>query len=451
MSALLAIGLLFQAAALTVVFGAFGRHAFRLVGPAFIVLAVVFHGVTEVIQLLGLAPNPYRALIPQAVVDEWVALVSVAILLMAVAYGFALSIPVKLLSQRNPGVTVLRWQVLLVVAAPLYVVALSGRASSQEEYWLGGLSSQFLTLAFVLASFDFIRRRGGRHFVPVLLAQSVLLAPVGSRWSVVAAALLTVWALGFVGRPPARRQGLTVLAVAVLATVIVSSARTAAVTDPASHFTAESGATPSQRVDLMIGGVKALPTAWRDEQFWADWIYRVDGNSLPALVSEASAQRGISPRGFDRMAGVGLVAVPRVFYPSKLSNDPTALNEEEAVVSHYGLPSNVDFLDPTLGMVYAYVGPVGLLVGAILIGVAFAVFDRWLFERVTTVRVFAGVGVLLCVLLYERGLQVYPLTLRGVVSLLILTKIVEVLWSAAPRATPRPVPRGGARVTRPSR
>ena len=182
MSALLAIGLIFQAFALVVVFWTFGRLTFRMVGPAFIALAVLFHGVTELIQLLGLAPNPYRYLVPQEVVDEWVVLISGAILLMAVTYVLVLKVPVRLLPQRNLGVTVFRWQVVVIVAAPFYVVALAGRASAQESYWLGGLSSQFLTLAFVLASFDFLRRSGGRHLVPVLLVQSALLAPVGSRW-----------------------------------------------------------------------------------------------------------------------------------------------------------------------------------------------------------------------------------------------------------------------------
>jgi hypothetical protein len=438
MSGLLAIGLLIQVAAVAVVFGTFRRRAFRLVGPAFIVAAVVFHGATEIIQILGLAPNPYRALVSQEAVDEWVVVVSIAILLVAVSYSFALEIPAKPSSQRNSevGGVLVRWEALLVVAVPMYVIALMGRATSQENYWLGGLASHFLTLAFVFASFDFIRRARGRYFVPVLLLQSLLLAPVGSRWSVVAAAILTVWGLAFVGWPPTRRQGLTVLGIALLATVIISSARAAALTDPASHFTAASGATPSQRVDLMLGGIKALPTSWRDEAFWSDWIYRVDGNSLPALVSESADALGTSPLGLDRLVGVGLVAVPRVFYPNKLDLDQTALNEEKALVSHYSLPWNVDFLDPTLGMLYVYMGPVGLYVGAILIGVAFALLDGWLIKRATTGRVIVGMGVLLCALLYEQGLQVYPLTLRGVVTLLILSKIAEVLWRSPGRHVP---------------
>lgn len=437
-SLLLAVSLVIQIAALAIVFGVLGRRAFRLIGPAFVAIAVVFHGGTELIEIAGLAPNRYRAFVSQDAIDNWVWIVSIAILLMAA--GYVLTLGRVGPHPQRPDVKVLSWPLLLVAAAPMYALALAGRASSEETYWLGGLATQFLILAFVLASFDFIRRHEGRYFVPVLIAQSLLLAPVGSRWSVVAGALLTVWCLAHVGALPTRRQGLLVIAIAFLATAVISSARVATI-GPDSHFYASSGATSNQRADLMFRGVTALPRSLRSQAFWADWVYRVDGNAFPTLVRVASPGLNAPPLGFDRLLTTGLVAVPKFVYSGKSNLDPGLLNEEVAVVARYNLPK-VDYLDPTLGMLYIYLGGIGMCVAALLLGIAFALLDRWLIGRVTAVRLVAGLGVLLCVLLYEQGVQVYPLTLRGVVTLVVVVKLGELVvgFLARSRRLGRPSP-----------
>ncbi len=72
MSSTLAAALLIQLTALAVVLVPLRRRAIGLVGPAFVAIAVLYHGITELIQLASPFGNVYDPYASQALVDEWV-------------------------------------------------------------------------------------------------------------------------------------------------------------------------------------------------------------------------------------------------------------------------------------------------------------------------------------------------------------------------------------------
>jgi hypothetical protein len=76
-------------------------------------------------------------------------------------------------------------------------------------------------------------------------------------------------------------------------------------------------------------------------------------------------------------------------------------------------------------------GPWGMLVIALFLGVAFGVSDRWLLHRLTPTRLLIGVGLLSCVLFYERSWDTYSVTFRGILLLLPL------IWVMQARGTSR--------------
>src|SRR5882757_4680361 len=103
MSVLLAIGLACQALAVLLVFIVLGRGAIGLIGAAFIGVAVVFHGLTEVVQIW--TPfNLYDPYATQEMVDKWVWVAGVAILVLTLSYLVTLrQVPNREANSRLPS------------------------------------------------------------------------------------------------------------------------------------------------------------------------------------------------------------------------------------------------------------------------------------------------------------------------------------------------------------
>ena len=420
MSVLLAIGLVCQALAILLVFVFLGRRAVGLIGVAFIGVAVIFHGLTEISQLW--TPfNLYDPFANQEAVDRWVWIAGVAILGMTVSYLLALrEVP---LQQDASDLPIFDWRVLLVLSVPIYYVALQFDPNQSNDggtlYWLAGLSAQFLIIALALASLDYIRKNGSRYVLAVLLIQALVLAPIGSRWSVAAGLLLTLYALNRLGISLPRRQ-LAVAALSVVAlTIVISSSRSA------------TGGQVRHDQTSLIQGVQELPRAIREGSIVSDWDYRFDGNTFPAAVGHAMRE-GRSTAPAARLVDTAILAIPSFVYSEKTSRSLAERNEETYMIIQYGLRTT-DYLPTTLGIVYGYGGAVGVLVFAILLGIVLALLDRWVLARLTIVRLLVALGALLCVLLYEQAFEGWVLVLRGIVVLLIAAKAVEFCRSALHR------------------
>src|SRR5690606_9828626 len=112
--------------------------------------------------------------------------------------------------------------------------------------------------------------------------------------------------------------------------------------------------------------------------------------------------------------------------PDKLLTDEVDRSEGAYFVRKYNLRANVDFI-PSYGVAIGYFGPFGHLVVMALFGVMLALIDRWLVARNTPARSLVAAGVLLSALYYERGVDGFTTTMRGVLLLGFLLWLLDQL------------------------
>ncbi|GAA2501952.1 hypothetical protein [Winogradskya humida] len=447
------IGLLLQLLALWLVHVTIRGQWLRHTGAMLLTVAVIYQGVTELMQsLFPGREHSYRYLVRQDAIDNWVLLVSAAILLFAVGYVGSLR-----LAGRRTGLPhgapadpagylrdlKLRW--LLISIVPLMITALTGRGETaqtttsngvtQTGYALAGLTEQFYVLLVGICGAALIARYGTRWMLPLFVVQGGLIALAGQRMAVVIACVLSLYGAAVCGVRPTRKQlTSTVLALAFLA-MAISSARAAVGRDAFA-----SGGDLTGRILAVAQGVENLPRA--DGAVLDDVVYRFDGNAFGAIVTE-SLSRGAETVGLTTVKNDLLLAVPSLLYPTKIDTPLRDRSEEVYLMERYGLPLTVDYLPGLFGTIVSYYGPLGLVLIAVLIGMVWAVVDRWILDRASPLRMILGLGLTLCALSYEKGPAYYPAAMRGVLLFAFLLWVIQQVNNrngAAARRTATPKP-----------
>jgi hypothetical protein len=430
-----------------------GRDWFRHIGAVFILLAVLYHGVNEII--LGLVPgyDPYRRLFEPMYLGLFVLWISVAILLFTLAYLIALGRKPAPVPQHDTdrewarSVRFFDWRIMLIAAAPLMAFSLGGQAvptTGQSASVSIGLSDQYFLLALVLASFGIVTRFGRRWLVPVVMVQSLLVAAIAQRAVILVAAVLLLYALARVGIRLTRRQLVICAGAAVMLTLVITAAR-------ASEGRLGTAAVAPVRFQFLLAGVGQIgsPAAWH--QVLIDLGYRFDGNSFGAMELEA-LDRGVPRLGGTPLENDVLIAVPSFLNPNKNSSDIGTRVEAIYAEEHLGLfelemaPGEwLDILPTQLGVVTGYWGPWGLVGAGLLLGLLFGLADRWLLRAAEgPLRLVVGLGLLECVLAYEGSWDQYTVTLRGILVLLVFVYVFKAASFSLARATSRTTTRGRA-------
>jgi phosphate starvation-inducible membrane PsiE len=429
------LGLTLQTIAVAIVHRAIKGAWIARVGALFILTAVVYHGLTEVVQAIFPGRNPYRNLVDQSARDDWVILVSAAILLFAVAYAAIISnrtpppapAPVEFLARIR-----LAW--LLLPIAPLLVAALQGRGSIQRRqadaaasnYLVDGLVIQFLVFLVAASSALILVRYGTRWTIPLFAAQGTVLAFAGARAMVVAACLLSLYgAAQFRVKPPTRQL---VGAAALLAMLVVSISSARAVVGR-EQFAENSGA--GQRLVALAEGVSSLGSSQSQQAILDDIVYRFDGNSFGAMVLGA-LERNFHTVGLTTTKNNLSLAVPSFVNPDKLSASLSERNEEVFLDNHFGLVNHIDYLPGVFGTLLGYFGPLGLLVMALTLGAIFALIDVVVVERPRPGVLVIGLGLAACALSYEQGPAAYATTMRGVLLIALVIGICRALRRRTP-------------------
>ncbi len=459
-----AVGLAIQVAALVLVFRRLGQAWLQHVGPFFVGAAVAYHGLNEILLLLFPDRNPYRRFVQQIYVDQFVLLVSIAILLFTLAYLIALARRSQPLStgasdrQRMIVGRVFDWRLMLVAAIPLMLLALSGRGSLlvatngvQRLDFASGLSLQFLLLATVFASLGLIYRFGGRWLAPVLLVQSVLIvALTAQRLQVFVAAGMLLYALAQLEISINRAHVLLVVAALLGIGLVLTSARAAE-----GRIANNSGA--ELRLEFLVRGVANLGSRATRDGVAADLGYRLDGNSFGALELQALAG-GSQPLGFTPLWNDLLLAIPSFLNPNKNLSPVEVRNEKAYAETHLNLPlppqymldptgssyvirpgEHLDILTTQLGVTTGYWGPTGVLIVALVLGAVFGIGDRWMLRRLSPSRLLIGIGLVSSVLYYETSWETYTITFRGILVLLPLVWAVQRLRTPSlPQEEPSP-------------
>jgi hypothetical protein len=442
---LTAAGLVLQAVALILLFRRLGGAVLTHIGAMFIVLATAYHGLNEILVWLFPDRDPYRPLVSADYVGLFTLYISAAILLLTLVYLAVLGRPQKPATQsefewqRERIRRVFDWRLMLAAAAALVGLTVSGNGYLAPGVLVGnqlnpteGLASQFLLLALVLASLGIVTRFGRRWILPMLLAQSVAVALVGQRLEVLVTAAMLLYALTRIGMPIQRRQLSVAILVFMAFGLLLTSARAAEGRIPAA-------AGGSIRLDYVVAALANVGSSTTWDLVATDLGHRLDGNSFGAMELQ-SLDHGSPPLGLAPLLTDITVAVPSFLNPEKTLYSIENTSEKEYAEIYLGLPLPIvanglheDILPTQLGAVVGFWGPGGLFVAALLLGVAFAKLDRWTLLRLTPSRFLIGLGLMSCVLFYERSWNTYPVTFRGILLLLPLVWAFQSYHAAYPR------------------
>jgi hypothetical protein len=421
----IAIGLALQGMAVTIVHVTVRGRWLSHAGAIFLAMSVVFHGLTEVIQLILPGYNNYRRLINQHDLDRWMILVSTAILIYAGTYAIVM----RYLGRGEPitpaDLTGIKTWWLLALTVPVLVSMMAGRSETKlesggAEYFVGGLTTQFLMILVSLAGAQLILRWGSRWLLPVLGGQVLLISLSGQRNLIIMTCVVTVFVAALCGVRPSRPQLLTACACGLVVVFGISAARSTA-----GRESFDPGQGSATRLTAVATGVQALGTAEGWDSVRQDTVYRFDGNILGTLV-DARLAAGAAPIGLATVRNSLDAAVPSFVDPRKTDRPVDELSEKAYIVDHLGLYYfyQMDFLPGWFGPLAAYGGPWILLILAALLGLLTSGIDILVRRRPSGPKVILAAGFVLSFVQYERGLPNLVLVLRGALVIAVIAWLV---------------------------
>jgi hypothetical protein len=449
---LIGIGLVIQAAAVTLVFSHLGRGALTRAGAVLILLAATFHGLNELLLWMFPGQDSYRLLVSADYVGFFVLWISVAILLLTIAYLATINrrpiAAINVDAARARIRRIFEWRLLLAASIALELLTVAGNGyrvnastlSSPALYAVAGLASQFLVLSLALTSFAIVLRFGMRWLLPAIAVQSTAVAAVGQRWEIFVTAVLLLYALARVGLTISRGQIWVSVAAFLFFALVITSAR-----GVAGHISTTGDA--SLRLDYLTAGLANLSSAETRAEIVYDLGHRLDGNSFGAMELQALDSGG-QPLGFAPLWVDVTAAIPNFVNPNKSYSTVDQLVEKEYAETNLDLPlpkignAHQDILPTQLGATVGFWGPWGMLVIALLLGIGFGVLDNWLLSRVTTSRLAVGLALMSSALSYQGSWNAYTLNFRGLLVLL------GIAWLLEARLAAPSVPRISATVIR---
>lgn len=278
----------------------------------------------------------------------------------------------------------------------------------------------FFVIMVALASAGFLLAHDIRWFLPVLLAQSAVLAAAGERTPVVTDAIALVLMLSIAGARPRPRQLCGAAAIMLAAILAITGLRAE---QGRSVFYTDSGlgARLTALGDGLISFGSPSASGTASPSLLAQFAERTDGTAFTAAIlqSEHSGQ----PRlGAAQAAQSLLLVVPSSVWPSKLSRP--ALNPYAVEQADFGVPRSN--LLPTLpGLYVGYLSPPWLLVALAGAGLLCGWGERYLLRCHTPARLFWVAGAVTAALVYKAGPPAMLVQLRAAAALALAVKAAE--------------------------
>jgi hypothetical protein len=450
MSPLIALGLLLQVMALALLWAKIGRSWPHYLGAIFILMAVIYHGVSEVLIAIFPNQNSYRPLFNPQYLAQFVLLVSVAILIFSITYVCTVGPrPELLVPPDEVGASLTKrifdYRILLIVTGPLLLLTLNGQGYATNGAinpggGVGttlGLTQQFFILGVVLSGFAFLVRFGQRWMFTVLMIQSLILSLVGERLAILTGALMLLFALNRFSVKIRRRH----VAFAFLMLFLFGWAITAA-RGVEGRYESSSGA--SVRLTFLTVGFTHLfsSTTWGEIEYTLS--YRLDGNSYGAMSLQA-LENGSTPVGSKPLINDMLLAIPSFINPSKDQANPIERSEKLYVEENLPIPElyqapgiYIDILPTQLGGLTGILGPLGMLCAALALGLGFAALDRRLRYGLGPGRTLVSLGFFYCLFNYEGSWDTYTITARGILLLLAIMLPLLAIRRSVRRGDQRP-------------
>lgn len=438
MSVTLLAGWTLQLAALAILFSRLRRGWVRHLGAIFIILAVTYHGLGELLYRLYPEYNTYRLNLTEDQQADFFVPISIAILVLTVVYVAALSEPGQTFQLDTHDLRAyFDWRVMTLISTPLVVWTLAGRGLSGAQADVasgqtlsGGLTGQFFLPVLTLTAVAYVLRFGPRTLLPAMLVEVAVLASVGQRGEVVVAIVLLVYAASRIGTPLPKRGLAAVGFVAVVFFLVLTASRATLGREPFAD-----GAGFTGRVDALVVGTQNITTPQTADALEETAGYRLDGNAFAGLEL-ARINEDRESLGFAPLVNSVTLAVPSAFNPAKLDSALEVRSEKYLAQVQLGLPYR-DSLVTQLGGTVGWFGVPGLLVAALLIGLLLGRLDTGLLAGPTPKRLLIGVGALDAFAHYSRAIDTWAVTARGVLVLLFVLWMTQVLRrSAAARRAP---------------
>lgn len=423
-----------QAASIAAMWRALPRNRWTFLGPHLLIMMFLFHVGPEIARIVASEKNSYRRYVSDAAVERWFWAVGPATAMFVAVYLCVLGgkrlAPIRSSRAGSRPLEELfpLWQCLLVTA-PMYLVAISGRgyvpgSTDFGGYAESGITGQFLLVGIVLTSYVAAMRYRQKVLL-IVFVQSVLLILLGQRATMVGGVIALTFLLRRAGIGSNSRQRLLLVAIAVIGMLSISAAR---VSEGRESFAGGSG--PISRISAAGEGVGALLTSTEvREAIISDFAYRVDGNAYGALVLDRLSHEPELRTGFTTFRNTLLLAVPSAVFPAKLESDVTQRNEESFVKRRLGLP-DVDFLPTPMGTGAASGSNVGIYLMAAFLGALLGLVDRKTRSNGTISMLFS-LGSITSIVAYEQGVEGALITIRGIAVVAILTVVVRVVRRAA--------------------
>jgi len=400
-----------------------GRTWWRRPVVMLVFAAVAYNGVSEIlISIPSIGKwDIYHQGIKQSYIDMAALIMSVGLLCLVICYLLAKPESAAASARVDEAPLVgryLDWRLFAIACAPLAVLTYEGRGynnsiSAATVTTSSDLATTFLILLVALAAFGFLLRHGMKWFVVVLGLQSALLAAAGERLPIVMEAITLLVLLAEVGLRPSGRQVAVTLLLTVVAALGITGLR------------AESG----RGIFLQNSGLKARVAAVGDGFYFlfhtsdskgtgpgliTQSALRLDGTSFAGSILQG-IRLGHPPLG---VAGVGestLLVVPSSIWPSKLTHSGY-LDPAQTEMDDFGL-QQTNFLPTFLGLYLGFLGPYWLILFLGAVGALFGWGERWLFRKVTAVRLAVLAAAMQSALSYEKGLPGMLVQMRTAVVL----------------------------------
>jgi hypothetical protein len=439
MSAVMLFALLLQAVPVVLLRLRLGRRWLRRPVTILVLASVVYQGVSPVLLSFPSIGqwDIYRQGVAQVYAANATLLLSAAMLAFTVAYLLARPERVQAPEADIPAVVrALDWRLLALSCAPLAVLTYEGRGYNGSVSTAPGaatgseLASSFFVILVALAAFSLVLLRGRGWFLPVLAAQSLLLAAAGERTPVIASAIVLIVLLCSAGMKPSARQLQVAGVLTVIAVLAISGVRAQ---QGRSLYYRDSGL--GQRVTALASGVSsagAQPSS--APGLLPEAAVRLDGTDFTAAVlqSESLGQPHLSPMAVPESL---LIAVPSALWPSKIAHSG-GLNPALTQIDDFGLQP-VNFLPGFPGLYAGFLPWPWLVAFMSLLGALAGWGERWLLCSSSPTRLAMLASALTAALSFEQGLPGMMVTLRTGVILSLAVMAAGWVRSARPaRLTP---------------
>jgi hypothetical protein len=435
MSLKLGLGLVLQIVSILIIIMRLRRPRLAYIGFLFICVSVLYHGLSELLQIAFPGMNYYRArtMVSQGLIDNCVFIISVAIFIFALSYCYfvrpnrkknIIALPNKWAAFVN-----WRWGIGIVI---FFNLLLSGIFKKVDVGYWGGFITSLLPGFTFLVLLKFISEKKSKYVVPLLILQIILGSLQGSRSAVIFNIVMLFIVFSGYGIRIRWRSLFLPGIIALILMVTISGMRSVV---GRKTFAAQTNA---QRIESLKAGAKALVENGFTPEVTEDFVYRFDGNAFSALI-EKGYEVGIEPAGWAPVLNNFYLAIPRFLNPNKMKAGLLTLNEKFYLTNHFKMPDfkiinpgspsaeviGADYIPTLWGGLFGAFGIIGVWFSAVVLGWGFAKVDNKLVRSRSLLAIIVWIGLIQASLTYEQGVRIFVLTGREVVTLFLLLYFIR--------------------------